>query len=76
MEEAMNIFRLSGMKYPIHILASTFSTVSDETETIPLYPILSISVRNIEFDPTGETGIEFSPLPKGVGLDLNCQLEI
>jgi len=24
----MDIFRLSGMKYPIHILAPTFSTVS------------------------------------------------
>ena len=29
MGEAIDIFRLSGMKYPIHILASTFSTVSD-----------------------------------------------
>ena len=29
----MDIFRLSGMKYPIHILASTFSTVSLETDT-------------------------------------------
>ena len=28
MGEAIDIFRLSGMKYPIHILASTFSTVS------------------------------------------------
>ena len=26
----MDIFRLSGMKYPIHILAPTFSTVSLE----------------------------------------------
>jgi hypothetical protein len=31
MGEAIDIFRLSGMKYPIHILASTFSTVSLET---------------------------------------------
>ena len=30
MGEDIDIFRLSGMKYPIHILASTFSTVSLE----------------------------------------------
>ena len=29
MGQAIDIFGLSGMKYPIHILASTFSTVSD-----------------------------------------------
>jgi hypothetical protein len=33
MGEATDIFRLSGMKYPIHILAPTFSTVSLETNT-------------------------------------------
>jgi hypothetical protein len=30
--EEIDIFRLSGMKYPIQILASTFSTVSDVSE--------------------------------------------
>jgi hypothetical protein len=30
MGETIDIFRLSGMKYPIHILTSTFSTVSLE----------------------------------------------
>ena len=28
MGQAIDIFRLSGMKYPIHILTPTFSTVS------------------------------------------------
>jgi hypothetical protein len=33
MGQAIDIFRLSGKKYPIYILASTFSTVSLGTFT-------------------------------------------
>jgi len=32
MGETIDIFRLSGMKYPILILPSTFSTVSDDID--------------------------------------------
>jgi len=38
MGEAIDIFRLSGMKYPIHILASTFSTVSDVSGNLSQMP--------------------------------------
>ena len=34
MGQAIDISRLSGMKFPIHILASTFSTVSDELDSL------------------------------------------
>jgi len=49
MGETIDIFRLSGMKYPILILPSTFSTVSDESLHKEGEPKLSNCERNLAF---------------------------
>jgi len=77
MGKAIDIFRVSGLKYPIHILAPTFSTVSDALDHWGGKREVSICGRNIDSDPTGEIGIEFSlPPQKGMGFRSNCQLKL
>jgi hypothetical protein len=59
--EAIDIFRLSGMKYPIHILASTFSTVSDEVLHNKGSGKLLVVVEMLSLTQ-GETDIKFSSI--------------
>ena len=53
-----------------------FSTVSDEIDHRGSKREVSICGRNIDSDPTGETGIEFSrslPSPSPKGVRLRCE---
>jgi len=47
MGKAIDIFCVSGLKYPIHILAPTFSTVSDELGSFVLTLIIQCFYHNL-----------------------------
>ena len=51
MGQSIDIFRLSGMKYPIHILAFTFSTVSLELN----HSVLSLGGKETKIDLADES---------------------
>jgi hypothetical protein len=63
--------------FPLILLSGGFSTVSDGLDHRGGKREVSICGRNIDSDPTGEIGIEFSlPPQKGMGFRSNCQLKL